>query len=242
MLRVSKASALLLTLTIAMIASVCVANLNSVNAETENNITVHYRTMRSESLLFKYPMNYGSIWANGDYVYLVVNMTINNNGYNSFSTDPAYFFVVADNTNYTFDASGTYDRAAMEDSLWKTVDIPNGGTFTGTLVFQIPMSSSVSSLGYSGYYNQSQSFNIIWASITPSLTPTHAPTSNQTLAPTPTLASGEPTQTPTSPPAGSSSPASFLLAINTIALVVIAVLLTVIIALLLFIRRRKILT
>jgi hypothetical protein len=178
-----------------LIICCCIASLNPVKAEADNNITVHYRTSRFESLLFKYAMNYGSIWANGGCVYLVMNMTITNNGYNSFNTDPSYFFVVAGNTNYAFDASGTYDRAAMGDSLWRTVDIPNGGTYAGTLVFQIPFNSIVSSFGYSGYYNQSQSFNIVWASDTPSRAPTPAATPIRTLAPTPTDAAPEPTAT-----------------------------------------------
>lgn len=227
------------TFSILLITCLCVVSVNSVKAETGNNITVHYYTSKSESLLFKYPLNYGSIWANGGYVYLAVNMTIENNGYDTFNTDAANFFVVVNNTKYSFDKSGTSDIAAMGDSLWKNVDVPNGGAFTGTLVFQIPWNSKVSSIGYSGLDNQSQSFNIVWASDIPSQTPKVTPTAIPSLTPTPTYASPEPTQKPTSTFISDSSATSFWSIASTIALIVIAILLAVIVVLLLLKWRRK---
>ena len=53
-------------------------------------------------------------------------MTIKNNGYDSFSTSPVYFYAIVNNFKYSYDSS-TY----VVDN-WDTVDVLDGGTFKGT--------------------------------------------------------------------------------------------------------------
>lgn len=81
-------------------------------------------------------------------VFLEVNMTIKNNGYDSFSTSPFYFYAIADNVKYDYDW-----RSDLE-----TVDVLNGGTFKGTLVFQIPSTAESITIGYESW----SSYNIVW--------------------------------------------------------------------------------
>jgi hypothetical protein len=91
-------------------------------------------------------------------VYVEVNMTITNNGYSdSFSTYPLYFSLVANNIQYTF-AAPTYGL-----NEWNTDMIPNGGTFNGILVFEVPSTASSFTMSGQEYTTTSTSFNIIWA-------------------------------------------------------------------------------
>jgi hypothetical protein len=60
-------------------------------------------------------------------------MTIKNNGYKeSVNTSPCSFGVTIYNVRYSSDFA-TYSLGK-----WDTVDVLNGGTHAGTVVFQIP--------------------------------------------------------------------------------------------------------
>ncbi len=76
------------------------------------------------------------------YVWLVINMTITNKGYDSFNTNPLYFSVTVNNVKYE------YDSVTYSYGNWNTVDILNGGSFTGSLVFQVPSSATSYILDY----------------------------------------------------------------------------------------------
>jgi hypothetical protein len=86
-------------------------------------------------------------------VFLEVNMTIKNNGYDSFNTNPYYFNAVADNIKYSVDGYTYYV------DNWDTVDVLNGGTFRGTLLFQIPESARSYVVGYEAFLTN---YNLIW--------------------------------------------------------------------------------
>jgi hypothetical protein len=90
-------------------------------------------------------------------------MTISNNGYEQgFSTDPSYFTLTAGNVGmhppptFSYDANAT---SALDE--WQTINVLSGGTYSGTLVFQL---SEVEGAfygywGYGWYMNyQSNSF------------------------------------------------------------------------------------
>jgi hypothetical protein len=85
--------------------------------------------------------------------FIVVEMTIENRGYEKFNTNPLYFSLTADHIKYSIDG-GTY---LLDD--WETVDILNMGTFQGTVVFQVPESATSFSIGYDSYFN---TYNIVW--------------------------------------------------------------------------------
>jgi len=86
-------------------------------------------------------------------VWLEVNMTISNTGYESFYTNPNYFYVIADGIKYT------YDSIIYTLDCWDNVDILDGGTYSGTLMFQIPTSANSVSVGYERSY---VTYNITW--------------------------------------------------------------------------------
>jgi len=85
-------------------------------------------------------------------VFLEVNMTIKNNGYDSFSANPLYFYAVVDNVTYSID-SITYFVVNLD-----TVNVLDGGTYEGRLVFRIPSTATSFTLGCEG----SVYYNIIW--------------------------------------------------------------------------------
>jgi len=120
------------------------------------------------------------------YRFLVVNMDILNQGYNSFNTNPGYFVVTVNNVNYDY-SSSSY---GLPDCL-PTVDVLDGGNLTGTLAFEIPSNTMNYSIKYDGF----NTYNIQWVAVpvaTPAPTPTPSPTPVPTPTPTPT-----PVPTPT---------------------------------------------
>jgi len=120
---------------------------------TSKNITISYVGTESEHLIWISHGLSGIEMPSTDKLFLVMNITISNNGYESFSTSPFRFYVIADNVKYDFD-SNTY---LLDD--WETVDILDGGTFHGTLVFQVPESTSSYILGYEVYFTR---YDIVW--------------------------------------------------------------------------------
>jgi hypothetical protein len=231
-----------------LMAGSCFAGLNPVKGEAGNYIEINYNTMETTQLpinefgnhfgyLFDYPY--------GDSTFLILNATIENHGYDVFSTDPNNFYVITNHTRYFYDLDENrafkpnfYSNSHFNN--WSTVDIKDGESFWGTMIFVIPVGSTIS-LGYSDRGNPSQGYIIMWNDVIPPPTPTPphtpTPTPNATLTPFPTL---EPTQELTSTPiCGDSSSGCFWLIANTIALIVVAGLLAVIIVLLMLMRLRK---
>ncbi len=102
-------------------------------------ITIQYEGVTSNSLVDKYGLtdtpDAGNVW-------LVINMTINNKGYEEFSANPFYFSVVINNIEYS------YDLETYSYGNWNTINILDGGSYTGTLVFQVPSSATSFTLQY----------------------------------------------------------------------------------------------
>lgn len=88
--------------------------------------------------------------------FLILNITIDNNGYDSFETNPWWFHVIVENIEYDFD----YHLVLLED--WETVDVLDGESFQGTLMFQIPESASSFSLVYESAFSE---YDIVWNEI-----------------------------------------------------------------------------
>ena len=88
--------------------------------------------------------------------FLILDMIIDNIGYESFSTNPYWFHVIAENIEYDFD----FHLVLMED--WETVDVLDGETFQGTIVFQIPESADSFTLGYESSLAE---YKIVWNEI-----------------------------------------------------------------------------
>ena len=149
----------------------CIACLKAVKAD--NNITVNYS--------FSYPDQIsGNTPPNSALGFVVVNMTIINNGYSSFSTNPTYF--TCNETGDQYPNSPLSNDAALNN--WQTVTLNNGGTYSGSLVYLWNPSVYEGGviMGYNGT-GTGQNYNVVWNYQT--LT-----TSNST--PTPTVAPATP--------------------------------------------------
>jgi hypothetical protein len=87
-------------------------------------------------------------------VFLVLDMTIKNQGYDSFSTNQFYFSVIVDNVEY--------DTAFVTelDNELKLVDVLDGGTVRGKLAFEVP--NKVTTLGFEVVYGAWNDYNIEW--------------------------------------------------------------------------------
>ena len=81
------------------------------------------------------------------YYYLITEFTIENHGYKTFTVSLPNFFVIIDNVKYNYDAS-TY---SIESGL-RRVELLDGGTTSGKIVFAIPETACDSKWIYSWEY------------------------------------------------------------------------------------------
>ena len=125
---------------------------SSTSTPESKDITISYSVKTADNITTKYGDDVQS--DSGKY-FLIVDMTIKNNGYDGFNTYPYLFHAIADNIKYDY----YYNLVEMEN--WDVVDVRDGGTFHGTLVFQLPESASSFTLGYDAF----QDYNIIWNKI-----------------------------------------------------------------------------
>lgn len=88
------------------------------------------------------------------YVYLVLDLHIENQGYDSFSTNPLFFYVVVNNVKY----SAAFVMG-LESEL-KAVDLLDRGKTAGEIAFEVP--PEVSSAGYQIGYEAFRKYNIEW--------------------------------------------------------------------------------
>jgi hypothetical protein len=82
---------------------------------------------------------------------LVVDVTIENGGYESFNTSPERFSVMVD--NYSYHSS---------ESDLRTVDLPDGDKISGQLVFQVPPVAATTRVGYQMEHSPKTLHNIQW--------------------------------------------------------------------------------
>ena len=119
-------------------------------------IKISYIKSLKQSIVYVFAGYPYTEYPNEGKVFLEVNMTISNLGYESFNTNPYYFYVIADNIKYS------YDGIIYTLECWDTVDIMNGGVYNGTLIFQIPTSASSVSIGYERSF---VTYNISWIAL-----------------------------------------------------------------------------
>ncbi|HPJ83743.1 MAG TPA: DUF4352 domain-containing protein [Methanothrix sp.] len=70
-------------------------------------------------------------------VFLLLNMVIENHGYSEFAVNPWYFSIIIDGVEYPHD-SATYAVDERGLAPLDSVNVRNGGSTSGCLVFQIP--------------------------------------------------------------------------------------------------------
>jgi hypothetical protein len=104
------------------------------------------------SLVDHFGFGYERRDADSGYFYLIQDYTIVNHGYKTFTVSLPDFYVIVDNVKYDYDAS-TY---SIESGL-KRVELLDGGTTSGKIVFAIPKTACganwVYSWGYETPYN-----------------------------------------------------------------------------------------
>ncbi len=127
----------------------------SATPQPIRNITVHYSLKTEQSI------TYQGITVTPDpgNAFLKVTMKIENNGYeNAFSTNSALFSATSNGTKYDPDSLGT---GSLDD--WSTVNVANGETFRGTIVFQVPETAASFTFGYLQPISVNR-FTIVWTS------------------------------------------------------------------------------
>ncbi len=85
--------------------------------------------------------------------FLVVTMTIKNNGYDKFGTNQLYFSVVTNNVK----RDSSFDSGMLTDKL-DLVDLLDGGSTTGSLAFEVPTGTTDYKLQYKSF----DDYNIIY--------------------------------------------------------------------------------
>ncbi len=118
------------------------------NAATDKEIVITYSVTKTNQIgdgLFMAVAPSGSI-------YLMLDMTIENHGYDVFSTSVFFFKVVVNNKKY-----GYISSESIENQL-RSADIPNNGSINGNLVFQIPADAD----SFDIEYKDAQLYNMRW--------------------------------------------------------------------------------
>jgi hypothetical protein len=82
------------------------------------------------------------------------DITIKNEGYSAFSTDPHKFYITIGDKNYSY--SGAFTPTFGN---WMTTSILDHATYSGTLIFNTPQTTDSFTLGY-----DDSTYNIIYVS------------------------------------------------------------------------------
>jgi hypothetical protein len=125
-----------------------------VSPTPTSSIGITYSTLKTDSITYSLGSYSYDVQADNGKTFVKVQMTIRNNGYESFNTNPYYFYLTSNSIKYDID-SNFY---LLDD--WDTVDVMNGGIFTGTLLFQVPLSDSSFTVGYNAAF---KIYNVIWS-------------------------------------------------------------------------------
>ena len=119
------------------------ASFGEPSPDPSSSVNISYNILTETSIGWNYSSDYsGYVQSDPGNVFLVVNLTIKNNGYETFSTNPYYFDAVADGVRYGF------DNRTFNVGNWDLIDMLNGETFSGTLIFQIPATTKSIAVDY----------------------------------------------------------------------------------------------
>jgi hypothetical protein len=102
-------------------------------------------------------------------LYLLVDMTIENLGYESFATSPEYFKLIIGNifgqssplAPISYDGSLTEERDGAYSDL-RSYDLQNGGKLSGKLAFPVPPSVLAATESYRLEYSGLRDYNVLW--------------------------------------------------------------------------------
>ena len=88
------------------------------------------------------------------YIYIIANITLKNNGYESFHLYSPELHLIYNNVSYTRVYSSYHD---INNVFPTRLDILNGGAITGNIVFELPENTSGYEVRYNGiemYYDE----------------------------------------------------------------------------------------
>ena len=86
-------------------------------------------------------------------IFLVLDMTIENKGYEEFNTNPNYFYVVINNIKYDY----SWASSGLDNRL-PTIDLLNNGKVSGQLAFEVPTGSA----NFTPLYEAWSKYNVQW--------------------------------------------------------------------------------
>lgn len=118
--------------------------------EGSENITITYSSRTAASITKE---SGDVVQAGSGNYFLILNVTIENYGYDGFSTYPFLFHVTADNVRYN------YYFSLMDMQNWENFSVLNRKSFQGLLVFLLPDSASTFTLSYDHTF---RNYSIIW--------------------------------------------------------------------------------
>jgi len=121
---------------------------------TTPSVDIIYNVLTKPSISWNWSSDCsGYVQSDPRNVFLVVNLTIKNNGYEEFSTNPYYFDAVADGVRYGF------DNRTWNVANWEPIELIIGETYSGTLIFQIPATAQSVTVDYMREYHE---YTINW--------------------------------------------------------------------------------
>jgi len=121
---------------------------------TTPSVDVIYNVLTKPSISWNWSSDCsGYVQSDPGNVFLVVNLTIKNNGYEEFSTNPYYFDAVADGVRYGF------DNRTWNVANWEPIELIIGETYSGTLIFQIPATTQSVTVDY---MRENHEYTINW--------------------------------------------------------------------------------
>jgi len=83
-------------------------------------------------------------------MFLVIDLTIENHGYDSVDTNPYRFKVTVDNVQYDI-AGVSYSLDSIDKAMLDSVTLKDGGKISGSLAFQVPGTTTDYSFEYVPY-------------------------------------------------------------------------------------------
>lgn len=130
-------------LCISAVLIICGCTEKQASVSTSSQLPSQYILLNRSATLTHYIGEYSE--PDAGKVFLLIKMSIENHGYNSFAVNPNYFGVIIDKVAYPYDKA-TYSTKSPITSL----TLLDGGRTDGYLVFQIPSDKSSYTLGYVG--------------------------------------------------------------------------------------------
>jgi hypothetical protein len=82
--------------------------------------------------------------------FLVVDLTIENHGYDSIDTNPYRFKVTVDNVEYDI-TGASYSLDSIDKAKLDSVTLKDGGKISGSLAYQVPAATTSYSFKYVPY-------------------------------------------------------------------------------------------